>query len=85
VGLYSGNQRERDGAYHQGTAWGWLIGPFVAAHYKVYQDATAARRLLRPFQHHLSDHGLGTLSEILAWFILGKTAPLQIKQATPYL
>jgi glycogen debranching enzyme len=64
VGLYGGDRRERDAAYHQGTAWGWLIGPFVTAHYKVYRDATAVRRFLRPFQHHLSDHGLGTLSEI---------------------
>jgi len=64
VGLYGGDRRERDGAYHQGTAWGWLIGPFLAAHYKVYRDAAAVRRFLRPFQHHLSDHGLGTLSEI---------------------
>lgn len=64
VGEYGGDRRRRDGAYHQGTVWGWLIGPFVEAHYKVYGDAETARSFLRPFAHHLTDHGLGTISEI---------------------
>ena len=64
AGHYGGDRRRRDGAYHQGTVWGWLIGPFVEAHYKVYGDAEVARSFLRPFAHHLNDHGLGTISEI---------------------
>jgi predicted glycogen debranching enzyme len=64
TGEYGGDRWRRDGAYHQGTVWGWLIGPFVEAHYKVYGDAEAARSFLRPFARHLSDHGLGSVSEI---------------------
>lgn len=61
---YGGGQRERDGAYHQGTVWAWLIGPFVDAHYRVYRDAAMARSYLQPFQQHLSEAGLGSISEI---------------------
>jgi predicted glycogen debranching enzyme len=64
VGAYGGDRWRRDGAYHQGTVWGWLIGPFVEAHYKVYGDADAAQSFLLPFAGHLSDHGLGAISEI---------------------
>jgi predicted glycogen debranching enzyme len=64
VGQYGGDRWRRDSAYHQGTTWGWLIGPFVEAHYKIYADAEAARSFLRPFVRHLSDHGLGTISEV---------------------
>lgn len=64
IGLYGGDQRKRDAAYHQGTAWAWLIGPFVTAHLRVYEDKSAAREFLRPLLSHLSEHGIGTLSEI---------------------
>ena len=64
VGRYGGDQRQRDGAYHQGTVWGWLIGPFVAAHLRVYGDESQARSYLRPLVRHLGDHGLGSVSEI---------------------
>jgi predicted glycogen debranching enzyme len=64
VGRYAGNLLERDKAYHQGTVWGWLIGPFVSAHFRVYRDAALARSFLEPFFLHLSEHGLGTVSEI---------------------
>ena len=64
IGHYGGDQRQRDGAYHQGTVWGWLIGPFVTAHLRVYRDPAAARAFLAPFAHHLADHGLGSVSEI---------------------
>jgi len=64
VGTYGGNQAHRDGAYHQGTVWGWLIGPLVAAHLRVHGDAEAAMALLAPFGDHLSAAGLGTVSEI---------------------
>jgi len=64
VGFYGGDQRQRDGAYHQGTVWGWLIGPFVLAHLRVYRDPESARALLRPLLQHLNDHGVGSVSEI---------------------
>jgi len=64
VGHYSGDRRKRDAAYHQGTVWGWLIGPFVSAHLRVYQDMAAARAYLEPLLHHLADHGIGSISEI---------------------
>jgi glycogen debranching enzyme len=64
VGQYGGDRWRRDSAYHQGTAWGWLMGPFVEAHYKVYADAEAARGFLRPLARHLHDHGLGSISEV---------------------
>ncbi len=64
IGHYGGDQRQRDGAYHQGTVWGWLIGPFVSAHLRVYGDRELARSFLQPLIHHLADHGLGSISEI---------------------
>lgn len=64
VGQYGGDQRSRDGAYHQGTVWGWLLGPFVTAHLKVYQDPVRAQSFLAPMSRHLSAHGLGTMSEM---------------------
>jgi predicted glycogen debranching enzyme len=64
VGRYGGDTRQRDGAYHQGTVWGWLIGPFVGAHLKVYEDANQAFGFLEPLLSQLSAHGLGSISEI---------------------
>ena len=64
IGHYGGDQRQRDGAYHQGTVWSWLIGPFISAHLKVYNDPQTARSFLEPLLHHLNDHGLGSVSEI---------------------
>jgi predicted glycogen debranching enzyme len=64
VGQYGGNIRKRDGAYHQGTVWGWLLGPFVLAHHRVYRNPGAALSYLEPMAHHLNDYGLGTLGEI---------------------
>jgi predicted glycogen debranching enzyme len=61
---YGGGPRERDGAYHQGTVWGWLIGPFVHAHLRVYGDRKTAISFLEPLGRQLTAHGLGTLSEI---------------------
>jgi predicted glycogen debranching enzyme len=63
-GYYGGDQRQRDGAYHQGTVWGWLLGPFCLAHYRVYGDPDQAMQFLEPMTHHLSAAGLGSLSEI---------------------
>ena len=63
-GHYGGAPRERDAAYHQGTVWGWLLGPFVLAHLRVYDDPTQAASFLEPTAHHVRAHGLGSASEI---------------------
>jgi predicted glycogen debranching enzyme len=63
--IYAGDLRSRDGAYHQGTVWAWLIGPFVDAWLKVNPlDRSAARKFLETFPVHLSDNGVGTISEV---------------------
>ena len=62
---YYGDLRSRDAAYHQGTVWAWLIGPFVDAWLKVHPDDLAgARRLLEGFDTQLSDACVGSISEI---------------------
>lgn len=61
---YAGDARQRDGAYHQGTVWAWLIGPFVEASLKAGGDAETARTYLFPLLDQLSTHGLGSISEI---------------------
>jgi predicted glycogen debranching enzyme len=61
---YLGGPQERDSVYHQGTVWAWLIGPFVDAHYRVYADAAKARSFLEPFELHLMEAGMGSISEI---------------------
>ena len=63
--IYSGDLRSRDGAYHQGTVWAWLIGPFIDAWLKVHpSDQSGAREFLETFPVHLSDNGIGTISEV---------------------
>lgn len=64
IGRYMGDARQRDAAYHMGTVWGWLLGPFVRAHYRVYGDARLAQSFLDPMAQHLNGACLGTLSEI---------------------
>ena len=62
---YDGDLRTRDAAYHQGTIWGWLIGPFVDAWLKTFPDDRAgARRLLDGLEQELSAACIGTISEI---------------------
>ena len=63
VPVYSGPPFERDSAYHQGTVWGWLIGPFVDAYRKVYPDAET-NKFLDGFKEHLREAGIGQISEI---------------------
>ncbi len=63
--IYSGDLRSRDGAYHQGTVWAWLIGPFVDAWLKTHpNDRTSARNFLERFPEDLSEAGVGTISEV---------------------
>ncbi len=64
-GTYGGDQYQRDSTYHQGPVWTWLMGAFVEAHYRVHHDPVAALAFLRPFEDHLHDAGLGSISEIL--------------------
>jgi len=62
---YDGDLRARDAAYHQGTVWTWLIGPFIDAWLRAYpNDTPGARELLTAFDAHLSDAGIGSISEI---------------------
>jgi predicted glycogen debranching enzyme len=62
---YDGDLRARDAAYHQGTVWGWLIGPFVDAWLKTYPgDVAGARRLLEGLNSELGSACIGSISEI---------------------
>ncbi len=61
---YFGDLLARDAAYHQGTVWPWLIGPFVDAWLRIHPDRARARELLSAFVPHLSDAGVGSISEI---------------------
>lgn len=61
---YRGDLLARDAAYHQGTVWPWLIGPFIDAWLKVYPDPARAREWLQAFPAHLTEAGIGSISEI---------------------
>jgi len=65
-GFYTGDRLARDGAYHQGTVWGWLIGPYITA--KVRLEGDKGRRdveqWIQNFQYHLSEAAIGSISEI---------------------
>ena len=62
---YYGDLRSRDAAYHQGTVWAWLIGPFVDAWLRVYPtDRAGARRLLDGFEPHLNEACVGSIGEV---------------------
>jgi len=61
---YDGDRRARDAAYHQGTVWPWLIGPFIDAWLKVDPDRAAARRLLEGILADRHHKCIGTIGEI---------------------
>jgi len=65
-GIYAGTQEERDNAYHQGTVWPWLYGPFCERWLKVYgtQGVQKVRNLIYGLEEVMSEHGVTTLSEI---------------------
>lgn len=68
IPIYIGSPLERDSAYHQGTVWGWLIGGFVDAYRRVYSNGNQTEKrveeILSGFRNHLSEAGLGQISEI---------------------
>jgi glycogen debranching enzyme len=69
VSHYAGDAPQRDHAYHQGTVWPWLIGPFVEAWVRVRGGTftvrrEARRRFLPPLERHLDEYGLGHISEL---------------------
>ncbi len=68
IGRYEGGPRERDAAYHQGTVWPWLLGPFIAAYLRVHgksaETSMRAAAILRTLFEHLLGAGLGQLPEI---------------------
>jgi predicted glycogen debranching enzyme len=64
LGRHEGDRRARDGAYHQGPAWAWLMGAYAEAVDRVTGDQAAALSILRPFEAHLADAGIGSISEL---------------------
>jgi predicted glycogen debranching enzyme len=69
AGRYAGDPLARDGAYHQGTVWPWLIGAFVEAWLRTHGDSArnrtlARKRFLDPLLAHLQEAGLGHVSEV---------------------
>ncbi|MDJ1182150.1 amylo-alpha-1,6-glucosidase [Roseofilum casamattae] len=64
IGRYGGDLAHRDGAYHQGTTWGWLLGSFAIAHFKAYHRPAIALSFLSPMADCLMTHGMGSISEI---------------------
>jgi len=66
-GWYGGDQISRDGAYHQGTVWSWLAGPYISALYKTLPPPEAAAKssiLIKGLTQHLSEAGIGSISEV---------------------
>jgi predicted glycogen debranching enzyme len=61
---YQGGPAERDAVYHQGTVWGWLLGPFALAWRRVHDDPVQALAFLEPAVHHLRAACMGQISEI---------------------
>jgi predicted glycogen debranching enzyme len=70
IGQYRGGPAERDGAYHQGTVWPWLLGPFIRAYLCAFgrspETLQHCRDLLRPMELHLVDACLGSISEVFS-------------------
>ncbi len=65
-GIYEGDQNQRDRAYHQGTAWPWLLGAYADAYLKLYGDKGKEhiRDLYLAFEEVMDEAGIGTISEI---------------------
>jgi len=69
-GRFEGGRRERDAAYHSGTAWPWLLGPFISAYLRIHGTSEESRReiqrILEPLRAHLLEYGLGQVTEVVA-------------------
>ena len=65
-GIYEGSQEQRDSAYHQGTVWPWLLEGFCAGWLRIHKKSGVAyiNNLLHGFEEEMTQHGLGTISEI---------------------
>jgi glycogen debranching enzyme len=65
-GIYEGNQESRDLAYHQGTAYPWLLGPFIEAYLLLHgkSGVSFVEKLIYEFEEEMRNHGIGTVSEI---------------------
>ncbi len=64
TGRYEGDMGRRDAAYHQGTAWPWLLGPYATAVARFGEGPAEARRLLREAKSMLTEDGLGGIAEV---------------------
>ncbi len=66
IGIYGGNPLQRDSAYHQGTVWSWLLGPYIDAIMKINEadGLNQARQIINRFKYHLSEGCIGSISEI---------------------
>lgn len=66
VGLYEGSQAQRDGAYHQGTVWPWLLGPYIEAMLKIHGPGfiPRAKELAAAFEEDITLHGVGSIAEV---------------------
>jgi predicted glycogen debranching enzyme len=64
AGGYTGDRAQRDAVYHQGPVWPWLFGAYADALLNVTGDRARVASLLTPFEHHLRDAGLGSISEL---------------------
>jgi glycogen debranching enzyme len=62
--IFIGPEERRAAAYHQGTVWAWLLGPFALAHFRVFRDSAAALKLFDAIPEHMKAAGLGTVSEV---------------------
>jgi predicted glycogen debranching enzyme len=61
---FNGKREERDGTYHQGAVWPWLIGPYVDVHLRLYNDCLRLLPLLQPLVRHLWDDCVGSICEV---------------------
>lgn len=64
IGRFTGDMHDRDSAYHQGTVWPWLIGPYVSALVKLTGDKKEGKRILRLAKQQLDDYGIGGIAEV---------------------
>ena len=64
VPVYGGDQWHRDSAYHQGTVWSWLLGPYIDAMMKVKSEKAKVKKVIENFAYHLTEGCIGSVSEI---------------------